>query len=103
MKLNKRVVPTALVLLSLAFSWTSRAQAPSSVPVFKITPVKSTIKFNVKASVAIEGVFDKWDATLTFTSPAAESAVLDIKIEAASVDTGSGMKNGKLKRNCGKR
>ena len=73
------------------------AQASTEVPVFKITPVKSTIKFGVKASVPIEGVFDKWDATLTFTSNHAEDAVLDVKIQAASVNTGSGMKDGKLK------
>ena len=30
-------------------------------PVFVITPVTSTVLFNVKASVAIEGKFDKWD------------------------------------------
>jgi polyisoprenoid-binding protein YceI len=71
----------------------SRAQ----VPVFEITPVDSTIKFDVEASVAIVGKFDKWDATLTFTSPELSTGVLDIKIQAASVDTGSGMKNGKLK------
>jgi len=71
----------------------SRAQGP----VFVITPEQSTIKFNVKASVAIVGKFDKWDASLTFTSPDVTTAVLDIKIQAASVDTGSGMKNGKLK------
>lgn len=97
MKLQKRIILTGLALLFLVISCTSRAQAPASVPVFKITPEKSAIKFDVKASVAIEGVFNKWGATLVFTSPAAESAVLDIKIEAASVDTGSGMKNGKLK------
>jgi polyisoprenoid-binding protein YceI len=51
----------------------------------------------VEASVAIKGTFDKWDATLTFTSPDLSTGVLDIKIQAASVDTGSGMKNGKLK------
>jgi polyisoprenoid-binding protein YceI len=72
----------------------SRAQAP---PVFVITPVESSMKFDVKASVAIVGKFDKWDATLTFTSPELSTAVLDIKIQAATVDTGSGMKNGKLK------
>jgi polyisoprenoid-binding protein YceI len=55
------------------------------------------VKFDVEASVAIKGIFDKWDATLTFTSPEVETGVLDIKIQAASVDTGSGMKNGKLK------
>ena len=73
------------------------AQDTSAVPVFKVTPVKSTIKFAVKASVPIEGAFDKWDATFTVTSPAADSGVLDIKIQAASVNTGSGMKDGKLK------
>ena len=74
-----------------------QAQDPAAVPVFKITPVKSTIKFGVKASVPIEGTFDKWDATLVYTSSHVEDGVLDIKIQAASVNTGSGMKDGKLK------
>ena len=78
---------------SVLFPSPSRAQ----VPVFEITPVDSTIKFDVEASVAIVGKFDKWDATLTFTSPELSTGVLDVKIQAASVDTGSGMKNGKLK------
>lgn len=69
----------------------------SQVPVFEIIPVESSIKFDVEASVAIVGKFDKWNSTITFTSPELSTAVLDIKIEAASVDTGSGMKNGKLK------
>ena len=62
-----------------------------------ITPEDSSIKFYVKASVALEGTFDKWDATLTFTSPDVTTGVLDIKIQADSVNTGSGMKDGKLK------
>jgi polyisoprenoid-binding protein YceI len=74
-----------------------RAQAPQGVPVFEITPVESWIKFHVKASTAIAGKFDKWDARLTFTSPDETTGVLVIKIQAASVDTGSGLKNGKLK------
>ncbi len=45
----------------------------------------------------LTGNFDNWKATLTFTSPEVSTAVLDIEIQAASVDTGSGMKNGKLK------
>src|SRR5215470_10428934 len=73
------------ILASILLTSTSRAQAADGVPVFKITPVESSIKF------------DKWDATLTFTSPDVSSGVLDIKIDADSVDTGSGMKNGKLK------
>jgi polyisoprenoid-binding protein YceI len=67
------------------------------VPVFKIDTQDSSVKFSVKASVAIDGTFDKWDAALTFTSTDPESGALDIKIQAASVDTGSGMKDSKLK------
>jgi polyisoprenoid-binding protein YceI len=76
------------------FPSTSQAQ---DVPVFVITPETSTVKFFVKASVALEGTFEKWDATLTFTSTDVTTGVLDIKIQAASVNTGSGMKDGKLK------
>jgi|SRR5580698_3537488 polyisoprenoid-binding protein YceI len=72
----------------------SRAQ---DVPVFEINHADSTIKFNVKASVAIAGNFDKWDAGVTLTSPSLETSVLDIKIQADSVNTGSGMKDGKLR------
>ena len=71
----------------------SRAQ----VPIFVITPTDSWIKFHVKASTTIAGKFDNWDAKLTFTSPDEATGVLEINIQAASVDTGSGMKNGKLK------
>ena len=69
----------------------------SQAPIFEITPADSWINFHVKASVKIAGKFDKWDATLTFTSPDETTGVLEIKIYAASVDTGSGMKNNKLK------
>jgi polyisoprenoid-binding protein YceI len=81
------------LLVSAVLPSVSRAQAP----VFEITPVHSWIKFDVKASVDIAGKFDKWDATLTFTSPDETTGVLEIIIQAASVDTGSGMKNRKLK------
>jgi polyisoprenoid-binding protein YceI len=87
-----------LCLLASALSPTmTQAQTSAGVPVIKITKEDSSIKFNVKASVAIEGTFDKWDATITITSLDVESTVLDIKIKAASVNTGSGMKDGKLK------
>ena len=87
-----------LCLLALALSPSvTQAQASAEVPVIKITKEDSSIKFNVKASVAIDGTFDKWDATITMTSPDVESGVLDIKIQSASVNTGSGMKDGKLK------
>ncbi len=85
---------TALLLLaSTLFPSVGRAQAP----VFAITPGDSTVKFDVEASVAIKGKFEKWDATITMTSPELSTAVLDIKIQAGTVQTGSGTKNGKLK------
>jgi Uncharacterized conserved protein len=81
----------------LLSSAAGRAQGPSGAPVFKVTPVESSIKFNVKASVALEGTFDQWDATLTFTSPDVTTAKLEVNIQAESVNTGNGMKNNKLK------
>jgi polyisoprenoid-binding protein YceI len=93
---GRQVVLLCLIVFGL---WTPPAggQAPAAVPVFKIMPVESTIKFHVAASVAIAGTFDQWDASLTFTSPAAESAVLEVTIQAASVNTGSELKDGTLK------
>ena len=97
MKSCKKILSVLIVFLCVSFSSIGRAQAPPEVPVFKITPDKSTIKFAVKASVPIEGTFQKWDATFIVTSTAVESGVLDIKIQADSVNTGSGMKDKKLK------
>ena len=85
------------ILLSIMFSCVSQAQTGEGVPVFKVTPTESSIKFDVEASVAIVGKFNKWDASLTFTSPDVSTGVLHIKIQADSVDTGNGMKNSKLK------
>jgi len=84
-------------LLAILFPSVIPAQAPAGVPVFKIDQESSSVRFGVKASVRIDGTFDKWDATLTFASTDAMTGVLDIKIQAASVDTGSGMKDGKLR------
>jgi polyisoprenoid-binding protein YceI len=81
------------LLVSAMLPSISRAQAP----VFAITPEESDVKFFVKASVAIDGKFNKWEATLTFPSTDVTSGVLDIKIYADSVNTGSDMKNDKLK------
>jgi polyisoprenoid-binding protein YceI len=75
------------------FPSANRAQ----VPVYEITRGESTIKFGVDSSVSIKGTFDKWSATIKFSSTDARSGVLDIEIQADSVDTGSGLKNNKLK------
>src|SRR3974390_950089 len=92
-KLHTVDLMTLCILAFIVFVPCGRAQAP----VFEIMPVQSWIKFHVKSSVTIAGKFDKWDAGLTFESPDEKTGILEIRIEAASVDTGSGMKNGKLK------
>jgi polyisoprenoid-binding protein YceI len=86
-----------LTLLFLLSSALLMSASPAEPPVFEITTEESTIKFDVEASVAIVGKFDKWNAKLTFMSPELSTGVLDIEIQAASVDTGNGMKNRKLK------
>jgi polyisoprenoid-binding protein YceI len=86
----------------LAFCFFATVMLPSEsraqrAPVFAITKTDSSIRFNVAASVAISGTFDQWNATLTFASPDVTTGVLDVEIQAASVDTGSGLKNDALK------
>lgn len=79
----------AFILLPLV----SHAQTP----VFAVATGESTIQFSVKSSVALRGRFDKWNATLTFPTKDVTTGTLNIQIDAATVDTGSGMKNNKLK------
>jgi len=85
------------LLVSTLFPPSARAQDSADAPVFKIVPEESAIHFSVKASAPVDGAFGKWEATLTFTSSEATTGVLDIEIQAASVNTGSGIKNRKLK------
>jgi polyisoprenoid-binding protein YceI len=90
-----RVVLSLLAIL--LFSSVTPGQSAAEAPVFKITPLASKVTFYVKASVKLEGTFDKWDATLVSTSTDASTGVLDIKIQADSVHTGSESKDKKLK------
>jgi polyisoprenoid-binding protein YceI len=69
----------------------------AQVPVYEVTPVESAIKFGVDSSVSIKGSFDEWNANMKFSSPDVRGGVLDIEIQAASVNTGSHMKDNKLK------
>jgi polyisoprenoid-binding protein YceI len=95
MKLSGKISLTFATLVTvLGLGVTSAA---AQTPVFVVTPETSTIKFSVKSSVTLEGIFDKWDATLTFTSPDVSTGVLDVKIQAATVNTGSSFKDDKLK------
>jgi polyisoprenoid-binding protein YceI len=90
-----RGLPLVILCLIAFFALPSANRA--QVPVYEVTPVESTIKFGVESSVPIKGNFDKWNASITFSSTDVTSGVLDIEIQAESVDTGSGMKNNKLK------
>lgn len=85
------------VILALFASVLLASVVHAQVPVFEILQDGSTVQFSVKASVAIQGKFDKWEATMTFPSTDVTTGVLDIKIHADSVNTGSGMKDDKLK------
>ena len=69
----------------------------AQVPTYEVTPDESSIKFGVESSVSIKGTFERWDASIKFSSRDVTSAVLDLEIEAGSVNTGSHMKDNKLK------
>jgi polyisoprenoid-binding protein YceI len=84
-------------LLPRSFRRAPVIKPSTSFSVFVITREDSSIKFFVKSLVALAGDFEKWDATLTFTSPDVATGVLDVKVQAASMSTGSGTKDGKLK------
>jgi polyisoprenoid-binding protein YceI len=86
-----------LIILSLLLSPAALAQTSKGVPVYKITPVQSKIDFSVKASIELAGTFDKWNASLTFTSDDVATGVLNVTIQAGSVNTGSHMKDDKLR------
>ena len=88
---------TLLLLAPSVFFSMAQAQAPAEVPTLVITPEDSSIRFSVKASVKIEGSFSKWNADLTFTSTDPTTGALAITIQADSVNSGSGMKDGRLK------
>jgi polyisoprenoid-binding protein YceI len=93
--MEKRLTIPLFLILSGVHLGAETPAAPA--PVFVITPGGSKITFYVKASVSLKGVFDKWDATLACKSSDAATCALDLKIQADSVNTGSGMKDGKLK------
>jgi len=90
-----RALPVAVLCLVsfCTFSPVVHAQ----VPVYEVTPGESTIKFGVESSVPIKGAFEKWNASMKFSSTDVRSGVLYIEIQADSVNTGSGIKDNKLK------
>jgi polyisoprenoid-binding protein YceI len=91
-----RYVPASAACL-MAFLASPRASYTQELPTYEVTPSESSIKFGVESSVSIKGIFEKWNASIKFLSRDVRSAVLDIEIEADSVNTGSHMKDNKLK------
>jgi len=87
----KWMLPSVLALL------VAPAVAMADTPVFSILTDGSSITFRVKASVPIQGRFARWQSTFTVTSTDVSTGVLTVKIDASSVSTGSGIKDGTLK------
>lgn len=75
-------------LISGVLTLISQAQ---DVPVGVVVKEETSFKFKVKASIKIAGTFDKWDATLTYASNDVTAGVLDIKIQADSLNCGNGI------------
>lgn len=73
------------------------AAAFAQIPTFQVIMPDSKVGFHVDASVSLNGVFEKWVSTLKFSTPYVESGVLDIKVDAASVNAGSSLKDNKLR------
>ena len=94
-RFTRSSIRLAVLCLFAAAALPSLSQAQA--PVFTIATDESKVTFYVKASVKLVGTFEKWNSTLTFTSTDPTTGVLDIEIQADSVSTGSGMKDGKLK------
>ena len=88
-----RLPVICLVLASALLCPPSRAQ----VPVFQVTPIQSSIRFNIKSSRPLTGNFDKWNATLTFASRDPTSAVLQVEIQTASVHSRDSKNDDELK------
>ena len=86
----------AFVICMTAFFVSPRI-ACAQVPTYEVTPEESSIKFGVDSSVSIKGSFEKWNASIKFSSRDVRTAVLDIEIQADSVSTGSHIKDNKLK------
>jgi polyisoprenoid-binding protein YceI len=88
----KWTVPALLALL--AAPSVSFAEAP----VFAIDHPNSAVNFSVpNSSVGVRGKFKSWRGALNCASASASSCVLDLQVDAASVDAGSGPINSNLR------
>lgn len=92
-------LPRPLAQRAILFASTLLVPAASvaQIPTFQVIVPESKVDFFVKASVALAGSFEKWDANLRFATPYVDSGTLNIIVQAASVNAGSSLKEGKLK------
>jgi polyisoprenoid-binding protein YceI len=88
-----RLPVICLVVASALMCPPSRAQ----VPVFHVTPIQSSVRFNLKSSRPLTGNFDKWHAILTFASRDPTSAAFQVEIQTASVHSRDSNNDGELK------
>jgi polyisoprenoid-binding protein YceI len=86
-----------IAILSLLAAVFLTVPVKSQVPVFEVDPAESSARFAVKGTIDIHGTFDQWEAAMTFTSTDPTTGVVEMKIHTASVKTGSGTKDKKLK------
>lgn len=84
-------------ILFLAAAVLAPAAAFAQIPTFEVVTQESKVGFHVDASVSLTGEFEKWVATLKFTTPYVESGVLDLVVDAGSVKAGSSLKENKLR------
>src|SRR3984957_13347743 len=71
------------VLASAACLMVFLASPPGSyaqVPTYEVTPTESSIKFGVDSSVSMKGIFEKWNASIKFSSRDVRDVVLAIEI-----------------------
>jgi len=96
------VVKLAIGLVAVLLSGSlAQAQSSRGAVDYEITPTVSKIKFHKNASVPLEGIFEICQAKLPFASPDPATGILEVKIQADSVHTGSQLKDARLKsENC---
>jgi polyisoprenoid-binding protein YceI len=90
-KMKSMILPGLLALMAVP------SVSLAAAPVFAVVPGSSSVNFHVNASMNVQGKFDKWTSSLTFTSPDVSTGEFKLRVDASSVDTGDGMKNGVLK------
>lgn len=90
-----KIIATMLVFSAATFA---AAGIPSPDEAFSVNHESSRIEFHASATFTkVIGVFHNWQADLKIPAGKVENASLTLEIEAASVKTGSGLKDKTVK------